>query len=304
MIARRVEKRIEYVRRQKCYSLEIELSSVCNARCIFCPLSGMKRSKRIMDDETFQAILDRAVAEGIRPPLIDLSNVGEPLADRSLFKRIRQVKSIFPAANVRITTNFGLANDAIVDGILQSGLDSIHISVNAASAETHLKVMGLNFENTVANIRRLIERRNATNSPLHIMVSMVLCKENAAERKRFLRDWSGRADSICLQRAVDWGGAVAVGQPYHPNRRLYPCNDLFERIVILSNGELALCCQDAEGIIHTSVRERPILEISHSRIFETFREKHLAGQAESLNMCKNCFAVHSNGANWLFAKFD
>jgi hypothetical protein len=37
VIMRRVHRRIEHVRRQRCYGLVIELSSVCNARCVFCP---------------------------------------------------------------------------------------------------------------------------------------------------------------------------------------------------------------------------------------------------------------------------
>jgi hypothetical protein len=65
-----------------------------------------------------------------------------------------------------------------------------------------------------------------------------------------------------------------------------------------------LCCQDYQGIIHSNVREHSILEIFRSRTFEEFRESHLRGEIASLKMCRNCFAVHSNGANWLFKKFN
>ena len=305
LIERRVTRRVDYVKRHKQYGLMIELSSVCNARCVFCPHSGMKREKRLMGDDLFDLVVNRVLEDGIQPPTIDLFNVGEPLTDRKLFVKVRKLKSLWPDAKVRITTNLSLATDSTIDEMLASGLDSVHISLNADSEDSYFRIMGLNYQTAVRNIDTLLEKRAAIKSPLNVMLSMVLCTENRGDEGAFVKRWSKKVDSICLQRAVDWGGGVVVGDPYRcPSKQLYPCNDLFERITILSNGEVALCCQDYQGIIHSNVREHSILEIFVSRTFEAFRENHLRGEIASLKMCRNCFAVHSNGANWLFKKFE
>jgi len=303
-VAHRTQERIAYVEQQRCYSLMIELSSICNARCVFCPYPEMKREKRLMGDELFNIVLRRLQEEQIRPPLIDLFDIGEPLLDRDLCNRVRKLKAIFPSSATRITTNFSVANEARIEEILDCGLDSIHISLNASSPATYEKLMGLHYDKTKKNLERLLRRRDAIRSPLKVMLSMVLYKDNAREAPEFVKTWEKNVDSICIQRAIDWGGLVDVGQPYPPGMRVYPCNDLFERIVILSNGEIALCCQDHEGMIGLNVREKPILDIFRSRVFRSFRDKHLGGEPGSMRICANCFAIHSNGANWMFKKFD
>jgi len=217
---------------------------------------------------------------------------------------VRRLKAAFPRSKVRITSNFSIATDGIIDEILASGLDSVHISLNAATPESYEKIMGLKYEKTVRNVQSLIDKRHALKSPLFILLSMVLCPDNAGQEAMLNAMWRNKVDSIRFQRATDWMGEVQVSSPYEGVGRLYPCNDLFERIVIRSNGEIALCCQDNRGIVRLNVSERPILETFHSEVFRRAREKHLDGQVESMKMCRNCFAVRSNGANWLFRKYQ
>jgi len=297
MVMRRVHRRIEHVRGRRSYGLMIELSSVCNARCVFCPHPTMEREKRVMDDDLFELIVSRIIEENIRPTLIDLFSVGEPLTDRSLFQRIRRLKAAFPSAKVAITTNFALATPRIVDEVLASGLDRIQISLNAASRDSHREIMGLDYDKTVRNVELLLERRQAAKSPLYVMLSLVLCEQNRRQTRDFVRIWEKKVDCVRFQRAIDWEGAVDVKNPYTGSP--YPCNDLFERIAILSNGEFALCCKDFRGIIGSNVRDTSILAAFHSRPFEKIREVHLSGDIRSLQMCRDCFGVYSNGTDWL-----
>ena len=244
---KRVARRIDYVQQSGCYAVMIETSSVCNASCVFCPNKKMERKQGVMSDEVFDVVVERLRRERIAPPLIDLFDVGEPLLDKSLFSRVRILKAAFPAAGVRTTTNFSLADERVVGEVLSSGLDSIHISLNASNRESYERIMGLHWDRTLRNVDDLIERRNASKSPLKIVLRMVLCQDNPKEERAFVRKWSGKVDSLLLQRAVDWGGNVEVASPYPTSMRLYPCNDLFERIVILSSGDMALCCQDSRA---------------------------------------------------------
>lgn len=304
MVASRIAKRIAEVGESRGYNLMIELSSVCNARCTFCPSTTLERKKQIMSNEVFEAVLGRLQSDGIKPPVIDLSTVGEPLLDRSLFARIQRLKSVFPESRVRFTSNFSVATENHIAQILSCGLDSIHISLNAASAETYNKIMGLKYETTIRNVNCLLEQKKATGGSLNILLSMVLCPENSGEESAFLQMWKGKVDSIRLQRAVDWGGEVDIRSSYRPDATLFPCVELFNRIVILSNGDVALCCQDAEGVIQQSACDQSPIEIFHSGKFHAYRDKHLRGEIAQLRMCRNCFAVHSNGANWVFRNFD
>ena len=299
-----IKKRIAEVEASRGYSLMIETSSVCNAKCTFCASLTMKREKKIMTDEVFETLLARLQTEGIKPRWIDLFCQGEPLLDRSLFSRVKKLKAVFPQSRVRITTNFAAATDGAIEELLSCGLDSVFISLNASSPETYARIMRLNYERTIQNVNRLLEQRKARRSSLKVLVSMVLCPENAGEEAAFVRMWKDKVDSVRLQRAADFGGKIDMRPGYRPNTLLYPCNDLFERIPILSNGEVALCCQDVEGIIQLNVRDHSLIDIFHSPRFKHFRDKHLRGEINQLRMCRNCFGVHSNGAQWLFQNFE
>lgn len=296
----RLRRRVEFVKTRKAYGVMIEVSSLCNAKCVFCPNRSLKRKRQVMDQETFERIVDKMRSEGIDPPTIDLFDVGEPLLDRDLFSRIRRLKALFPKAAIRTTTNLALADEDTIRQILDCGLASIHVSLNAARAETYKALTGLDFDKTASSLRNLIEKRNAERSALKITLSMVMCAENADEEALFLKEWSGKVDWICLQRAVDWGGEVGIESPYRASKSLYPCRDLFDRIVFLSNGEIALCCLDAEGLIGLNIADHGILELFYSEIFAKMRQQHLQGDIRAIRQCRNCFAVHSNGANWLF----
>jgi Radical SAM superfamily/Iron-sulfur cluster-binding domain len=304
LVASQIAKRIAEVEDSLGYNLMIELSSVCNARCTFCPSSTLERKKQIMTDQVFEAVLSRLQSDGIKPPVIDLSTVGEPLLDRSLFARIQRLKVVFPESRIRFTSNLAAVTENHIAQILSCGLDSIHISLNASTPGTYAKIMGLKFETTMRNVERLLQQRKATGSSLNVLVSMVLCPENTGEEGEFVRMWKGKVDSVRLQRVVDWGGEVDIRSSYLPGTPLFPCIELFKRIVILSNGDVALCCQDAEGIIQQNACDQSPLNIFHSSKFQQYRGQHLRGEIAQLRMCRNCFAVHSNGANWMFRNFD
>lgn len=301
MVRRRIQQRLETVRRERCYSVMIELSSACNAKCIFCPHPTMTREKRIMDTATFDLILSRLIEEKITPPKIDLFDVGEPLADRNLFDRIRKLRQQFPYSQICTTSNFALATPKIIDEILSCGLSSLRISLNAVSPELYKKMMALDYDKTVRNIEMLLEKRSSSGSALAVHLSMVVFDKSRDDVRAFARKWRNRVDSIIFQRAHNWFGDMALGNSYLSSG-LYACNDLFERIVLLSNGEIAICCADSEGT-KLNVRDHRILDLFYSKPFEQLRKVHLDGDISSVEACRDCFGSHNNGGSWVFRKY-
>jgi pyruvate-formate lyase-activating enzyme len=291
-----IARRLEYVRVNRAYGVIIETTSACNARCSFCPNRTMRRSRQLMPPEVFDTILRRMQEEGLRPPFIDLFQVGEPLVDKHIFERTRRVKDAFPRSVVRFTSNMALADDDVLRSLLTSGLDSLHISLNAVSPETYNQIMHLDYERTVANVERLLVLRSELNPRLNVRVSMVICPDNEREAGEFVHRWQNKVDNVFLQRATDWGGSIRMGSRYPVHQALYPCIDLFERIVIQADGGYAICCIDYEGRVGANVLDRGLLEAFGSEPFALMREGHMRGDLPA--MCHNCFGVRSNGAIW------
>jgi MoaA/NifB/PqqE/SkfB family radical SAM enzyme len=304
-VFKKIKNRRAFIESNKRFGFMIETSSICNARCTFCPNGSLSREKGIMTDEIFNLIISRIETEGITPSNFDLFLVGEPLIDKKIFDRIKLLKQHFPESQVRITSNFSLANSDIVHQLLNCGLDTINISLNSASLAGYRNIMGLDYAVTIDNIERLIKLRNEMNSRLKISLSMVLCKDNIGEEEKFIKMWINKVDSLRLQRASEWGGKVKGHERtrYNLNKFFFPCNEIFERIPILSNGDFAICCQDPEGKVGLNIATNQILRAFNSLAFQSLRQSHLEGKVKDNPMCQKCFAVNSNGANWVFTSY-
>lgn len=302
-VKKKINKRIEYLKTHKEIKFMIELTSVCNAKCVFCPYLSMKRDKKNMSDEIFFKIADRIKAEKITPVYFELWNIGEPFLDKKIFERIKFLKTAFPKVPVRISSNFEILDLDMIEKILDNDVDFINISLNAIDKETYRNIMGLDYDRVIENINALINLKKKKNKKTRICLSMILYNTKFYDTVKFLLKYSFKVDTIRLQRAADWKSKINnKSKIYKDTRNLYPCNEIWEKIPILSNGEYALCCQDSEGFGKMNVLDVPVIKAFNSEFYSKTREIHLNGNLQGFEQCKNCFGINSNGANWIFTE--
>src|SRR3989338_310887 len=82
------------------FKLKFENTTVCNLKCKMCPLSvGLKRPVGSLSYENFKFVFDQ-----IYPCYLNLTGIGEPLANRDIFKIIKYSKD--KTTFVKNTKNF------------------------------------------------------------------------------------------------------------------------------------------------------------------------------------------------------
>lgn len=295
-----VKKKTEKVKRLKEYGFAIEVSSLCNARCSFCPNSKMKRKKEIMSNDLFDLIIKKIKEEKITPRYFNLTGTGEPLLDKNLFYKIKVIKNNFPNSFVFFPSNFSIAGRDIVDKILTSGLDQIIISLNASNPTDYMKIMGLNYKNTIKNFKYLIKERNKRNSKLKIHINIAANKINSKEINLFVKKWEKLVDDISVNWIHSWAGAVENSSIRSKDLKTrYPCKSLFDQIVIQSNGSVPLCCVDYEKTTDGgNIEKLSILEAFYSKKINKIRKYHLEGKINKLDMCRLC-RFSEKGLDWL-----
>lgn len=282
------EKKAAAFRKNKNYILAIEVSSFCNAVCIFCPNNFMKRKKSIMSMEIFEKIVERLKNEGIRPEYFNLTGTGEPLVDRTLFEKIEVLKRNFPNTRVFFPSNFALADEKIIKKIISSPLDNISISLNANNPREYKKIMHLDYSKTIKNLKRLIELRNKSKSKLKISVTVAANPLNQKNIEKFVKKWDKKVDEISINWIHSWAGSVKNGVD-KPNSPKYPCRSLFEQIVVQSNGDIPLCCVDYEGkIVGGNIMKNKIMDAFYADNLNKIREQHKSGKIDRLPMCSSC----------------
>jgi molybdenum cofactor biosynthesis enzyme MoaA len=168
-------------------AIDLELTSVCDATCTFCPREYMPDKKRFISME----LIDR-LAEELRQHhvnLIVLCGIGESTLHPKLDQIVQTLAST--GTKIEMTTHGGARmNRERFETLIAQGLSGFHFSVNAATAETHRKVMKLkDFDRTVANLREVAELRNKKYRHVAMHASFVVCDANVHEAPDFVEMW-------------------------------------------------------------------------------------------------------------------
>jgi len=286
-------------------NLIIENSNFCNAACSFCPYKTMKRTKRIMEQRTFDQIVRRIKEFKLPINKVFLSGMGEPFLDQSIVQRIKTLKGL--GLYLKIYTNASVLTKNICQKLIEFKVDELNISFNGADKASYQKVMRLNFDKTLANINQLIKLKEKNNTSLpKIRISMVLAKKNEAGVKNYLENWQNKVDSVTVSLAHQWGGGVRVKSKnrFLKQKITYPCRSLWHTVVVDSSGNYVICCRDYESkFVLGHVFNHAIDEIRNSKFIKEFRQKHLRFNQDSLpKICKSCNFPFQNGVEWLVSR--
>lgn len=187
--------------------LYLEVTNRCNLKCTTCPQSwGMSEEPADLTPETAVSLLDQF------PSLrrVVLHGIGEPTLNPRLAGIIEVVKA--RGAYALFNTNGLLLRGHLLEDLVQSGLDEVRISVDAATPETYRLVRGADmFSRVIANARSLAEttQRLASRTP-RISLWMTGLKSNVRELPDLVRIASeaGIAE-VYIQRLVFSGRNLA-----------------------------------------------------------------------------------------------
>jgi MoaA/NifB/PqqE/SkfB family radical SAM enzyme len=280
-------------------AIDIETYNVCNLRCTMCPYPDMTREKVLMSMDLFKKIINDATTNNIRQLCLNFYN--EPLLDPLLFERIKYAKS--KGLRVMFNSNGCLLTGEKISALLDSGLDSISFSFDGAKKETYEKLrVGANFEKTVNNIMELIKERNrrGLRKP-SVTMYFVAQKHNYQEISKFKSFWKKFADrvSIGLVDTRRMEGLLPEEFELKKLRRIYPCREIFQHMLIMSNGKVALCCVDYDGsIVLGDLNQQTINELWNSNKINKIRELHLSGQGDKIKLCRDtsCGMLYEEGS--------
>jgi MoaA/NifB/PqqE/SkfB family radical SAM enzyme len=177
--------------------VNIGISDRCNHRCIMCSehspycRDGGRRMAAagivsegefgVMEAETYRGLIEDLSAMGCRE--VELCGLGEPLVHPQIFDFVKQAKEA--GLWVRLVTNAGLLDEEKARRLVALGLDELHVSINAGTAETYARVHGVApgvFEKVLSGIRAVASAREAGGRKTPIIeTSFVVQADNFEE---------------------------------------------------------------------------------------------------------------------------
>jgi radical SAM protein with 4Fe4S-binding SPASM domain len=300
-------------------SATIDPISRCNLRCPLCPTGRGHASspgKGILSRDLYLRALDQL------PKLecLRLFNWGESLQHPEIldFIRIASERDI----RVHVHSNLSIKKDpAFFDGLVRSGLDSLFVSLDGASAETYARYrVGGDFDLVVANIERIqaAKQRISSRHP-RVIWKFIIHRDNAHEvdaaRRHaeslgveFTTDTIGLADDLpdydmaepIEVRRAEWlpedpALRAAEYRSETPPPPTNKCHQLFQTTVITPNGDVMPCCYASHpGNAFGNLNESSFQEIwsgAQYRYSRSLFVRPLARRAKSSvtkNLCTRC----------------
>ncbi len=181
--------------------LYLEVTNRCNLLCETCPRTfEALEPPADMSWELFTSIVDQ-VPDVAR---VVLHGVGEPMLVKALPRMIRYLKD--RGVYVLFNTNGTLLSPKRHQAMIDTGLDELRVSLDAADAKTFLAVRGKNFfDRIVRNVRGFTELQRATGaaSP-RVSLWLTGLKETIEQLPAFVRlaAVDGRARGVSAAAGV------------------------------------------------------------------------------------------------------
>lgn len=165
--------------------LQIEPVGHCNLKCPMCaaPYREKGGAPAFIAPDLFRNVVDSL--PGLEE--LHLQGIGEPLLHPKFFELVQYAVS----HGVRVTTssNLTVLSDGMAERCVESGLDTVHVSIDAADPRVYGRIrVGVNLEQVLANVERLVQARArlGSRSP-QLKLVMVLMRCNLAELPAVIR---------------------------------------------------------------------------------------------------------------------
>tara|TARA_B100000315_G_scaffold195133_1_gene185927 strand:+ start:91 stop:1239 length:1149 start_codon:yes stop_codon:yes gene_type:complete len=271
--------------------LQIEPTSICNYRCIFCYQTDNEFNKRStgfmghMKLETFKLLVDQA--EG-NIEFISLASRGEPLLCPDIKEMLAYTRDKF--LNLKINTNASLLDEQISHSILTSGVKTLVFSADAADENLYskLRVNG-KLDKILANIKQFQEIRikNYPKSKIITRVSGVKIsnQQNLDDMEKF---WGSFVDQVAFVDYVPWEN---VYQSKYSGIQT-PCSDLWRRMFVWWDGKVNPCDVDYKSELSSGdIKNHNISELWKSNNYINLRKKHIENLRTAVSPCNKCVVV-------------
>lgn len=174
--------------------IELEVTTVCDKKCIFCEHTYWNEKSRHLTFEEFKHIINQF------PDLkwTNLTGEGTAFLNKDYIRMIEYLKQ--KDIPVYLVDHFNMVDDTIAKKLIQLGVDGIYISLDAATKKTYEEIkVGCDFNIVVDNIKNFIRIKKELRTPIpELCFRYVITTKNINEMSQFVNLISSFGDKSDL----------------------------------------------------------------------------------------------------------
>lgn len=253
--------------------LKIELTSHCNAACVFC---GEMENKGYIDPDLAKSIVD----EFPEVKKVSASWFGESTMHPQFYEILEYWKS--KGKQIGFYTNGSMIDAQRLAAINPA---EVHFSVEADNKELYERIrVGLDWDIVYQNIIDFQAAKKNTRTA----VRMVVCEENRKRINEIIAFWKGKVDSVNAYN--EHSNFRDAGGHY---LSVKGCTKPDDFMIVAWNGDYVICCIDYfRTIVLGNVRDgaRKVWD-------EGAAARKAIRNGQMLDICKRCGFTHSGYKN-------
>ncbi len=271
--------------------LQIEPSSICNYRCVFCFETDVSFTNKKngymgkMDYNLFKEIVDQIQG---KIEFVSLASRGEPLANPEIPKMLEYCNDKF--LNLKINTNASLLDEKKIHSILRGGVKTLVFSADAAEEKLYseLRVNG-NLKKVLKNIENFQKIKNTQYPKTSIITRVSGVKFNEKQDfNKMIKLWNGLVDQVAFVDYNPWENSYEK----EPNNIEEPCSDLWRRMFIWWDGKVNPCDVDYKSALCVdNIKNDSVSKIWNSVKYQEYRNNHLRKLRSEMSPCNSCTVV-------------
>ena len=290
--------------------INLEVFGGCNLACPMCPqgIDGgrEKEFKKSLSDEMFKKIIDEAIPLGLK--FVNLSGSGEPLLNKNFeqyctYLRERGVISM-------INTNGKLLTKDKFEKLCIAGLDIIKVSCMGWDRESYKHWMSHDyFDEMRAVLIECLDLLDKKKYKTFLQTNHLIQDYNQKDYQlqKYLDNWINylKIDGE-VWMSHNWSGVYNEDEPgtthsrheKFSQRKKRSCGRPLANVIEIragglgkSKGAVVPCPnvlgQDSKAVLG-HMDQNSLLEIVNGEKFIDLRKKHVAGDFEDIDYCRNC----------------
>ena len=273
----------------------IEVTNHCNNKCFFCGSTVSKRPRSFINKELALRLIDDAYTLGCRK--ISFHGMGEPFLCKDLSSYVKSAKAI-GYEYIYLDTNGILASPGTVEPVLDAGLDSLKFSIHAATPETYYKITNNDsFDKVYNNAKYIYDYINKHHLNCRTIAYFALSTINETEVDKFKEMMQDCFSEVWVMPIHNGSGVKPENKEYAVDtskfepRNLWPCFELYNRIIINCEGNAIACCTDWTGeLVYGDAKTESLYSIWHNDEITRLRLLHQSADTLPL-ICKNCMGL-------------
>jgi len=316
---------------RRTYKIELEHTTICNKKCIFCEHTHWHEKSTSIGFEEFRTIIDPLP----RLKWINITGEGSSFLNRNFVKMIEYARGRH--LNVNFVDEFDFFEEDMARKVIDLGINSIYVSFDGATRETYQKIKkGCSYDKALANIRRLLQIKTEMQSPFPVIhFRYIITTLNYHEMPDFIELISTLPNRGAMAR-VEFVGLLTfpdIEQYYIPIDRIPEeiIRKTYENVLkhkinlhfshessalpsitkccawaepyVLIGGEVISCCaiimSDRRQFLREhsfgNVYEKPVSAIWNSKKYRDFRRMVVTGDGKVPVSCNECRARDTKG---------